>query len=98
VRIRPGARQSGAWALISTGASAHTIAARPRRRHKTKGKGARTSSRSASMTVGGDVWRVGPYRHPGSRGRQTWSKAVDRGLADGMERARDELHRAVTGG
>lgn len=97
VRIRPAPRQSGAWQLITTGASPHKIAARPRRRHKGKGKAARSSSRAQSMNPGGG-FRTGPFRHPGSRGRGTWTKGATRGLDLGLERARDELHRAVTGG
>lgn len=97
VRIRPAARQSGMWTLLDSGARAHPIAARARRRHKSKGKKARSSSRAAAMKVGG-AWRAGPYRHPGSRGRGTWTRTVDRALAEGLDRARDELHRAVTGG
>jgi hypothetical protein len=97
VRIRPAARQLGMWTMLDSGASAHKIAARPRRRHKTKGKAGKSSSRAQALSAGG-TWRVGPFQHPGSRAKRTWSKAVDKGLQAGLDRAADELHRAVTSG
>jgi hypothetical protein len=98
VRIRPAQRQSGMWQMMETGASAHKIAARPRRRHKGKGKAARSSSRATAMSPGGRGFRAGPFNHPGSRGKRTWSKGVDKGMAAAIDRAGAELHRAVTGG
>lgn len=97
VRIRPASRQLGMWTMLDTGASAHKIPARPRRRHKTKGKAGKASSRARALTAAG-AWRVGPFTHPGSRGKGTWSTAVARGLDVGLDRAAVELRRAVQGG
>lgn len=99
VRIRPSPRQSGMWALLDSGARPHEIAARARRKRQGKGKARTkaTSSRGRALGPGGNL-HAGPFRHPGSRGRGTWAKGRDRGFAAGIDAARTELHRAVTGG
>ena len=99
VRIRPAPRQSGMWAMLDSGARPHDIAARDRRRRKGRGKGRTTATSSRGRAIGpGGQLRAGPFRHPGSRGRHTWAKGRAKGFAAGIEAARLELHRAVTGG
>jgi hypothetical protein len=95
VRIRPAKRQSGMWAILDTGRSGSTIAARPRRRHKRGVK--KGTSRAAAMNIGG-TWRTGPFKVGPTRGHHTWSKGRDAGMAKALDAVREQLRKAVNGG
>jgi hypothetical protein len=98
VRIRPSPKQTGMWKMLDSGRrGGYTVAARPRRRHKSKARKARNPSRDQAMAIGG-VWRAGPYTvNRSTRGRGTWRRGVDTGRTAGIAAARDELRRAVHG-
>ena len=99
VRIRPAAKQTGMWTIVNSGRrGGYTVGARPKRRHKTKGrKGRRYTSRDQAMAIGG-AWRAGPYTvRRSTRGRGTWAKGRDTGWERGLDAARRELHELVTG-
>lgn len=98
VRIRPNPKQTGMWKMLDSGRrGGYQVAARPRRRHKSRARKARNPSRDGAMAIGG-VWRAGPYTVKRStRGRSTWRRGVDTGLDRGLDAARAELRRAVTG-
>lgn len=93
VRIRPKGKQAGPWAMLSSGTSAHTIAARSGRKHRSKVSP--NSSRARAMSIGG-TWRVGPYRVRGSRGKQTWQRGRDEGMAKAATAVADEFRKLVT--
>lgn len=95
VRIRPKSRQSGMWAIVSKGTSAHEIRAKPRRKQVRKLK--RTASRARAVRVGG-AWRAGPWRVSGSRGKNTWTHGRDKGFDLAVKAAFDEVRRVVSGG
>lgn len=99
VRISPVARQTGMWTILDSGRrGGYDVAARPRRKRKTKGKTAKTSSRGQAMNIGGQ-WHAGPYTVKRSwAGRGTWRRGKARALPLAVDAARDELHRAVIGG
>ena len=98
VRIRPSPKQTGMWKMLDSGRrGGYTVAARPKRRHKSRSKKARNPSRDGAMAVGG-VWRAGPYTVKRSTtGRGTWRRAVREGQTRGLDAARDELRQAVHG-
>jgi hypothetical protein len=91
------------WALLDSGRrGGYDVAARPNRRHKSRGRGkGRTdpdSSRGRGMKIGGQ-WAAGPVTvKRRTSGRGTWAKGRDKGYAAGLEAARDELRRAVNDG
>ncbi len=91
VRIRPKGKQSGAWAMLSTGTRAHDVAAKRKR-----SKAPRGSSRARSMRIGSS-WHAGPWRVSGTPGKGTWQRGRDAGLDDAVDAVRAELHKVVTG-
>jgi hypothetical protein len=98
VRITPGKKQAGMWALVETGRSSYTAAARPRRKHKAKAtKTSRNSSRYKAMSVDG-AWRAGPWPVGGTSGRHAWSRGRDAGMARAVDVLNGAFHRVVSGG
>jgi hypothetical protein len=91
VRIRPRGKTSGPWTMLSTGTSAHLVAAR---RKRLKGRG--NASRARSMRVGG-AWRTGPWTVGGSRGKGTWQKGRETGLDEAVKAVADEFKKVVAG-
>lgn len=61
-------RNAGGWAIQESGASAHDIYPRKGR----QGRNNRAAALSFNGLYSNNVW------HPGTRGRQAWTKAVDR--------------------
>jgi hypothetical protein len=90
VRIQP--NKAGPWAILSSGTSAHLVAAKNKRR---RGRG--NSSRARAMRIGG-AWRAGPWRVGGSRGKGTWTKGADAGFDEALTKVRAMFSKAVAGG
>lgn len=79
-----GAGSAGAWSLVSFGADPHVIGGTRAGRGRSR-RGARGRAR---LVIGGNV-RMGPVRHPGTRGKGTWGRVVagvDREVASEVER------------
>ena len=85
VRIRPKGKTSGPWTMLSTGTSAHLVAAR-RKRGKT--------SRNRAMNIGGS-WRVGPWQVGGTRGKGTWQKGHTAGFDEALTKVRSMFKEVV---
>lgn len=97
VRITPKRRQSGMWAIVSSGRSGFTVQAKARRKRQ-KGTG-RSASRARAMRIGdGGGWAVGPWHVGGTRGKGTWSKGVEAGLDGAHDKVLAEFRRVVRDG
>ena len=92
VRIRPKGKQSGPWTMLSTGTSAHAVAAKSKR---SKGKG--RNSRTTAMKIG-DSWHAGPWRVGGAHGKGTWAKGRDAGFDAALTKVSDLFHKVVSDG
>lgn len=87
VRIRPKGKTSGPWSMLSTGTSAHLVAARRRRGNTSRGR---------AMSIGGS-WHAGPWRVGGTSGKGTWQKARDAGMDEALTKVRSMFKEVVSG-
>lgn len=84
VRIRP--NKAGPWAILSSGTSAHLVAAKSKRGRTSRGR---------AMRIGGS-WHAGPWRVGGARGKQTWTKGRDAGFDEALAKVRSMFSEAVS--
>ena len=88
VRIRPKGKQSGPWTMLSSGTSAHLVAAK-----KKRGK----TSRGRAMRIGSS-WHAGPWRAGGTAGKGTWAKGRDAGMDEALTKVRAMFKEVVNDG
>lgn len=96
VRITPKRRQSGMWAIVSSGRTGFEVRAKGRR--KRKAGTPRTASRARAMRIGDGGWAVGPWQVGGTRGKDTWPRGVQVGLDRARDLVGDALLRVVNDG
>jgi hypothetical protein len=83
---------AGFWTWRETGAKAHRIA--PKRRRRVKGRRKRRGGLQPRLGGGVGV-QYGPVRHPGFAGRRLWTRTVEQATSAMAQAAQQALDRAV---